>query len=87
MAYRQKPRWTARQKNFLIENYATMLDEVVADHLGKSVKSVRRMRERMGLKKVCGRGLCAAREDTATRPSVTRYSPKLFGPSDINELK
>lgn len=58
--YRQKPRWTARQELFMKMNYTKMSDEAIADALGKSIKSVRRKRARMTLKKAAGRGICKA---------------------------
>ena len=61
--YTPKPRWSQRQKAFLIDNYANMKDEQIAQHIGRSIKSVRRMRERLGLKKMSGRGICAAHPD------------------------
>lgn len=60
MAYRPKYRWTAKQVEFLTLNYATMKDETVAEHLGKTLKSIRRKRENLGLKKSCGRGIVSA---------------------------
>lgn len=61
--YEPRPRWTARQMEFLLANWPTMKDEEIADALGKTLKSVRRRRERLELKKLHGRGVCGAAED------------------------
>ena len=58
-AYQARPRWTARQLNYLVENWDTMKDEDIANTLGRTLKSVRRKRERLELKKACGRGIVA----------------------------
>lgn len=63
MAYQAKPRWTQRQINFLRDNAFTMKDEDIAEVLGKTLKSIRRRRERLGMAKVSGRGIVAKRED------------------------
>lgn len=55
--YKEKRRWTARQVNFLVLNWDIMKDEEIAEALGKTVKSVRRKRERMELRKDSGRGI------------------------------
>lgn len=70
MAYQAKPRWTARQINFLIENAYTMKDEDIAEVLGKTLKSIRRRRERLGMAKVSGRGLVARRETNTNTPEA-----------------
>jgi len=54
MAYKAKPRWTSKQVIFLRENYKKMTDEQIAEVLGKTLKSVRRKREEMELKKPMG---------------------------------
>ena len=58
--YVKKERWSSRQVNFLIENWDTMSDEKISEVLGKTLKSVRRKRERLELKKASGRGIVAA---------------------------
>lgn len=57
MEYREKHRWTAAQENYLRENWHNVRDEDIATRLGKTLKSVRRKRERMLLKKAGGRGI------------------------------
>lgn len=61
MAYKAKPRWTWAQKRFLAENYDALKDHEIARSLGKTVKSVRRMRDRLELTKLPGRGVCEPR--------------------------
>ena len=53
--YTMKPRWTAKETNFLVENYLRLKDEEIAAALGKTLKSVRRKRENMLLIKPSGR--------------------------------
>jgi hypothetical protein len=60
MLYQTKPRWTARQVNFLCENWDKMSDEQISEVLGKTLKSIRRKRERLQLKKASGRGVIRA---------------------------
>jgi hypothetical protein len=55
--YRPKTRWTARQVNYLLEHWDTLKDEDIATNLGRTLKSVRRKRERLDLKKASGRGI------------------------------
>lgn len=58
--YVQRVKWTARQVNFLAENWDKMSDEQMSVILGRTLKSVRRRRERLELKKACGRGIVRA---------------------------
>lgn len=51
-----KKRWTEIEKHFLSTNAANMRDTDIANHLKKSLKSVREMRRRMGMVKLSGRG-------------------------------
>lgn len=66
MIYNPRPRWTARQLNYLMDNWDTMKDEDIANTLGRSLKSVRRKRERLALKKASGRGIIGAAEGRIT---------------------
>lgn len=63
MAYQPKRRWPKSQEIFLKDNYGHMKDEQIADILKRSVKSVRRKRERMELPKESGRSICKARKE------------------------
>jgi hypothetical protein len=69
--YRAKPRWTARQEAYVIENYGKMKDEEIANILGKTVKSIRRKRERLHLKKSGGR-------PRKEKPVVTPATPTVI---------
>lgn len=75
MLYQEKPRWTARQVNFLNENWDKMSDEQISEVLGKTLKSIRRKRERMQLKKASGRGV------------VKAYTPPVHQGSTIAEAR
>lgn len=66
MTYIRRARWTARQQNFLNENWDKMSDEKISEILGKTLKSVRRKRERLLLKKASGRGIVRAYGDSKT---------------------
>lgn len=55
MSYIEKSKWTAEQMNFITQYHDKMTDQEIADFLGRSRKSVRRKRERMGLRKEEGR--------------------------------
>lgn len=59
-----KKRWTETEKLFLNSNAGTMKDTDMANHLRKTLKSVREMRRRMGLVKMSGRGKVQLREGT-----------------------
>ena len=58
--YKSKPRWTPTQEHFLVENWDKLTDEQISAALGRSLKSIRRKRQRMELKKKSGRGICEA---------------------------
>ena len=51
-----KKRWTESQKQFLKNECGTMKDFDVSQSLGRSLKSIREMRRRLGLIKLSGRG-------------------------------
>ena len=70
--YKEKARWTATQERFVKDNYEKMTDEQISNAIGRSLKSVRRKRERMLLAKAMGRSYCKARETT----------PKIQNPQD-----
>lgn len=69
MAYQTKPRWTRAQEDFLLNNYEDLTDEEIAVILQRTLKSIRRKRERMGLPKASGRGICMARVQSVTPPA------------------
>lgn len=49
MKYNKKDRWTVNQENFIRANWQDMKDEQFAIILGRTLKSVRLKRRRMGL--------------------------------------
>ena len=61
--YAEKARWTAKQVNFLVNNWDTMKDQAIADVLGRSLKSVRRKREELELHKQEGKGKVGRQSD------------------------
>lgn len=70
--YRARPRWTLRQTTYLEQNCYSMKDEDIATALGKSLKSIRRKRENMELKKACGRGMVEKQEKPFVRGKVDK---------------
>ena len=48
-------KWTNAQKKYLQANYSEMKDVEIAKKLRKTLKAVREMRSRMGIKKQPGR--------------------------------
>ncbi len=58
MAYREKRRWTLTQEQYIIENCHRLTDEEIADQLGKTKRAVTTKRQRLEMKKACGRGIC-----------------------------
>lgn len=92
MQYRTKPRWTQKQVNFLIENWDKMKDEDIAASLGRSLKSVRKKREYMELKKKNGRGIVAAADDANSWNKRNEYYRPMNkteekSPTEIPEIK
>lgn len=55
--------YTEEEVEFLQENWTSMTDEDIAEELGRSVESVRRKRDELGLKKPGGRPSKALREE------------------------
>ncbi len=53
--YKMKLRWSSKQTAFMTEHYEKLTDEQISELLGRTLKSVRRKRERMLLKKKMGR--------------------------------
>ena len=52
----KKERWSEEHKNFLKLEAGKMRDCEIASTIGRTLKSIREMRRRMGLVKMCGRG-------------------------------
>ena len=57
--------WTDDERKFVIDNASSMKDLDIAIHLSKtsgrnvSLQSVRKQRQKLGLRKQPGRGICA----------------------------
>jgi len=79
MDYKQKPRWTYVQTEYLKTNCDKITDEEIAETLGKTLKSVRRKRQRLGMEKVEGRGHCQLMRN---KRSKDVYLPEKM-PSDV----
>lgn len=58
MSYQERNRWTEKQKMFLEDNFERYTDEQLAEMIGRSLKSIRRKRQRLTLKKASGRSIC-----------------------------
>lgn len=63
MSYQKKDRWTANQIDFLKQNYESLKDEEISAVVGRSLKSVRLKRQRMGLPKAHGYAVCRSKEE------------------------
>jgi len=62
-------KWTEEDKTFVRENADSMKDQEIANTLSQrsgrvvSLQAVRKMRQKLGIKKKCGRGLCGLDEN------------------------
>lgn len=63
----KKERWSEENKQFLKSEAGKMKDQEIAAVLNRSLKSVREMRRRMGLIKLCGRGRVELRAQELTK--------------------
>lgn len=63
MKYNKKDRWTINQEAFIRANWQDMKDERFAVILGRTLKSVRLKRRRMGLEKAPGHGISRSKRD------------------------
>ncbi len=63
MGYKKKDRWTHNQEEYIRRNWETMKDEEMAVILGRTFKSVRLKRRRMGLEKAPGFQVCRSKRD------------------------
>jgi len=60
--------WKENEKNFIKENAQTMKDKEIAENLTKisgrvvTVQAVRKQRQKLGITKARGRGICAVVE-------------------------
>lgn len=57
-------KWTEADKSFVRENAHVLKDQEIANCLSErtgrkvSLEAVRKMRQKLGIKKKCGRGIC-----------------------------
>jgi len=63
MTYKEKRRWTIGQEQFLIEHCNHLTDDEIAELLGKTKRAVTTKRQRLEMKKKCGRGICELEDD------------------------
>jgi|TARA_Y100001938_G_scaffold104880_1_gene143135 transposase len=66
-------KWTEEDKQFVIDNSKYMKDKEVAEKLSEqagrkvSLDAVRKMRQKLGIKKKQGRGICGVIDDEQGR--------------------
>jgi bacterioferritin-associated ferredoxin len=51
-------KWSNEDKEFVKQNAHCMKDKDIAQALSKTLNAVRKMRQKLGIKKACGRGRC-----------------------------
>jgi len=82
-------KWTIADKNFIRENADRLKDGEIAKALtintGRvfSLESVRKMRQKMGIKKHAGRGVCGVINDGISTPKNTHKKANVDGPNTI----
>lgn len=80
--YKPKPRWSRLQEIYLVNHADKMPDEKIAEHLHKTLKSVRMKRLRMGLEKCGGRGVVSLKKEHSTRPQSEKSRKDLSPDSE-----
>ena len=61
-------KWTEKERQFIIDNAATMKDKDLAEKISKlagrivTLDAVRKVRQKLGIKKKRGRGICGIRQ-------------------------
>ena len=61
-------KWTEKERQFIIDNAATMKDKDLAEKIGQmadrtvTLDAVRKVRQKLGIKKKRGRGICGIRQ-------------------------
>lgn len=66
--YKKKVRWTATQIEYIKKYAGVLKDEEIAAVLGRTLKSVRLKRLRMGIEKESGHGRCAIKGRAPLNP-------------------
>lgn len=73
-------KWTESEKSFIRDNAEHMLDKDIAVRLTEmsrrtvSLQAVRKMRQKLGIKKCSGRSLCKVVENGRVLPATHRIS-------------
>ena len=81
MAVSVNKTWSKEDKDYVLENAGRMLDQEIADNLGLrtgkvvTLYSVRHIRQRLGIRKKEGRGVC----------EIRRLSPPIVAMSIVGE--
>ena len=70
--YAKKDRWTVSQTQYIKKYAGVLTDEEIAAVLGRTPKSVRLKRQRMGIAKESGHGVCKLKEPKPS-PSPDPY--------------
>ena len=61
-------KWTEKERQFIIDNAATMKDKDLAEKISQlagrivTLDAVRKVRQKLGIKKKRGRGICGIRQ-------------------------
>ena len=61
-------KWTEKERQFVIDNAATMKDKDLAEKISQiadrtvTLDAVRKVRQKLGIKKKRGRGICGIRQ-------------------------
>ena len=61
-------KWSEKERQFVIDNAATMKDKDLADKISQmagrtvTLDAVRKVRQKLGIKKKRGRGICGIRQ-------------------------
>lgn len=82
MFMKKRKYWSNYEINFLLENIESLTDSEIAKILKKTLKAVRRKREKLQLIKQNGRGVCLLREEQPNNdqdsvpPSKPIFPPK-----------
>jgi hypothetical protein len=66
--YARKDRWTAEQTLYVKKYAGVLKDDEIAAVLGRTAKSVRLKRQRMGVAKESGHGVCKLKNPKNSHP-------------------
>lgn len=72
MSYRERPRWTISQEQFLVTYCGELTDDEIAEAIGKTKRAVTTKRQRLEMKKESGRGICKLAEPEQVQPKTVR---------------